>query len=81
MRVSCACFRDAGILFLGDFWHARGDLPVEPLNKAVEEMASWDCPTLFLPGNHDQSVPSPEWSKGACHRVCGVGDIFDERLE
>ena len=26
-----ALARDAGILFLGDFWHARGAIPVEPL--------------------------------------------------
>lgn len=28
--------RNAGVLFLGDFWHARGSLPVEPLNSVLE---------------------------------------------
>jgi DNA repair exonuclease SbcCD nuclease subunit len=46
--------RQAGILFLGDFWHVRGSLPVEPLNAAIQEMGSWTQPTVMLPGNHDQ---------------------------
>ena len=31
--------QDAGVLFLGDFWHARGALPVEPLNAVLEARA------------------------------------------
>ncbi|PRW45242.1 ABC transporter (ISS) isoform C [Chlorella sorokiniana] len=49
-----AARRGAGILFLGDFWHTRGTLPVEPLNEVVQELAGWRQPTLMLPGNHDQ---------------------------
>jgi DNA repair exonuclease SbcCD ATPase subunit len=49
-----AAARDAGVLFLGDFWHHRGKLPVEPLNAAVEVFSSWRCPTIMLTGNHDQ---------------------------
>lgn len=43
-----------GILFLGDFWHERGSLPVLPLNAVLGELASWTQPALFLVGNHDQ---------------------------
>lgn len=49
-----AVARDAGVLFLGDFWHHRGKLPVEPLNAAVEAFSAWRCPTVMLTGNHDQ---------------------------
>eukprot|EP00959_Pyramimonas_sp_CCMP1952_P368226 7713378-Pyramimonas_sp.AAC.1 len=49
-----AVFRDAGVLFLGDFWHVRGNLPVEPLNEAIREMSKWTQCMLMLPGNHDQ---------------------------
>ena len=50
-----AAARSAGVLFLGDFWHIRGALPVEPLNALVRLFASeWDVPTLMLVGNHDQ---------------------------
>jgi metallophosphoesterase superfamily enzyme len=46
--------RKAGIIFLGDFWHSRGALPVELLNMAILELQSWQCPAIFIPGNHDQ---------------------------
>ena len=46
--------RKAGIVFLGDFWHSRGALPVELLNMAIMELRSWQCPAIFIPGNHDQ---------------------------
>ena len=38
----------------GDFWHVRGMLPVNPLNRVLEEFRDWKCPTLMLVGNHDQ---------------------------
>lgn len=38
----------------GDFWHARGSLPVEPLNAVLRELRHWSRPTLMLVGNHDQ---------------------------
>lgn len=47
--------RRAGIAFLGDFWHLRGSLPVEPLNEIVRMFSSdWGVQTLMLVGNHDQ---------------------------
>eukprot|EP00236_Picocystis_salinarum_P001690 CAMPEP_0183827234 /NCGR_PEP_ID=MMETSP0807_2-20130328/2138_1 /TAXON_ID=88271 /ORGANISM="Picocystis salinarum, Strain CCMP1897" /LENGTH=1066 /DNA_ID=CAMNT_0026072391 /DNA_START=63 /DNA_END=3263 /DNA_ORIENTATION=- len=46
--------RNAGVLFLGDFWHARGSLPVEPLNEVLDVFRSWTCPTIMISGNHDQ---------------------------
>ena len=38
----------------GDFWHARGSLPVEPLNAVLRVFRGWSRPTLMLVGNHDQ---------------------------
>ena len=38
----------------GDFWHARGSLPVEPLNAVLRVLRTWTSPTLMLVGNHDQ---------------------------
>lgn len=46
--------RDAGVIFLGDFWHHRGMLPVAPLNAAVQVFSRWRQPTIMLTGNHDQ---------------------------
>lgn len=47
--------RSAGVAFLGDFWHVRGALPVEPLNDLVRMFATeWNVPALMLVGNHDQ---------------------------
>lgn len=70
-----AVARDAGILFLGDFWHVRGALPVEPLNAALHEMRAWTQPTVMLPGNHDQvrgeQLP-PSFSRGSVTvKQCG----------
>ena len=51
-----ATAQNAGVVFLGDFWHARGAIPVEPLNEALALMSSanWTAPTIMIPGNHDQ---------------------------
>lgn len=38
----------------GDFWHARGPLPVETLNAVIARLRAWTQPTLMLVGNHDQ---------------------------
>ena len=48
--------REAGVVFLGDFWHARGAIPVEPLTEALALISSakWTAPTIMIPGNHDQ---------------------------
>jgi len=49
-----AAQRNAGIAFLGDFWHVRGALPVEPLNEVIHLFKEWTRPTILLAGNHDQ---------------------------
>lgn len=50
-----------GVAFLGDFWHARGSLPVRPLNAVLGEMSQWrDIPLLMLVGNHDQVTAGGE---------------------
>ena len=46
--------RQAGILFLGDFWHHRGTLRVDCLNAVLEELQDWTVPMILIPGNHDQ---------------------------
>jgi DNA repair exonuclease SbcCD nuclease subunit len=46
--------RGAGIIFLGDFWHVRGDLKVELLNRILKCLRKWSQPVIMIPGNHDQ---------------------------
>eukprot|EP00980_Cylindrotheca_fusiformis_P009811 scaffold2157_cov111-Cylindrotheca_fusiformis.AAC.5 len=46
--------RNAGVLFLGDFWHHRGTLRVDCLNSILEHFRSWKVPMIMIPGNHDQ---------------------------
>lgn len=45
---------NAGVLFLGDFWHFRGTLRVDVLNTVLDELAGWKQPLVMIPGNHDQ---------------------------
>ena len=56
--------RSAGVICLGDFWHAGGILHTRQLNAILTELRSWgtDTPLLMIPGNHDQAMrgdPSP----------------------
>jgi DNA repair exonuclease SbcCD nuclease subunit len=46
--------RNAGVLFLGDFWHHRGTLRVDCLNAVLEQFQTWEVPMIMIPGNHDQ---------------------------
>ncbi|KAL2632582.1 hypothetical protein R1flu_004061 [Riccia fluitans] len=77
-----ASSRDGGIIFLGDFWHARGALPVELLNVVIQELATWSCPAIFIPGNHDQVNMG-----GQMHALMVLGAVnplirvFDEPVE
>jgi len=48
--------RDAGVIFLGDFWHLRGALPIQPLDDVIKIFQTWQPPTLMLVGNHDQAT-------------------------
>ena len=45
---------NAGVLFLGDFWHHRGTLRVDCLNAVLQELRNWTVPMVLIPGNHDQ---------------------------
>jgi hypothetical protein len=47
--------RNAGVIFLGDFWHERGVLRVEPLNSVLDAFSRWRVPLIAIPGNHDQT--------------------------
>eukprot|EP00804_Cyclotella_cryptica_P015235 CCRYP_005366-RB/>CCRYP_005366-RB protein AED:0.05 eAED:0.05 QI:0/0.66/0.57/1/0.5/0.28/7/3820/860 len=49
-----AIARQAGIIFLGDFWHHRGFVRVDCLNAVLEAMSHWRVPCIMIPGNHDQ---------------------------
>jgi hypothetical protein len=42
--------RQAGILFLGDFWHHRGFVRVDCLNAVLETMSKWKVPSIMIPG-------------------------------
>jgi len=76
-----ALARDAGVVFLGDFWHARGALPVEPLNEALAMMSSreWCVPTIMIPGNHDQVTAGGEaHALTPLARANSMIKVFDE---
>jgi DNA repair exonuclease SbcCD nuclease subunit len=49
-----AVARGAGIIFLGDFWHVRGVLNVDLLNRVLRSLEKWTKPVIMIPGNHDQ---------------------------
>ena len=51
---NAAIARNAGIIFLGDFWHVRGSLSVELLNRVLHSLGNWTVPVIMIPGNHDQ---------------------------
>mmetsp|Transcript_15254 Transcript_15254/g.28717 ORF Transcript_15254/g.28717 Transcript_15254/m.28717 type:complete len:1362 (+) Transcript_15254:108-4193(+) len=46
--------QDAGVLFLGDFWHHRGTVRVDCLNAVLSALSEWEVPMIMIPGNHDQ---------------------------
>lgn len=50
----CAVERGAGVIFLGDFWHVRGALNVDLLNRILLRLSAWTQPVIMIPGNHDQ---------------------------
>lgn len=62
---------DAGILFLGDFWHHRGFVRVDCLNAVLAELSKWTVPCIMLPGNHDQI----SWS-GMEHALTPLGNAY-----
>lgn len=45
-----ALHKDAGIIFLGDFWHVRGSLSVELLNRVLRSLRMWTQPVIMIPG-------------------------------
>ncbi|KAJ1441119.1 hypothetical protein B484DRAFT_476493, partial [Ochromonadaceae sp. CCMP2298] len=49
-----ALVRNAGVIFLGDFWHIRGSLDVQVLNRVLKALGQWTQPVIMIPGNHDQ---------------------------
>jgi DNA repair exonuclease SbcCD nuclease subunit len=51
---STAMQHQAGILFLGDFWHIRGFIRVDCLCAVLGAMSNWQVPCIMIPGNHDQ---------------------------
>ena len=75
-----AANENRGILFLGDFWHHRGALPVETLNEIIRELAKWTQPTIMLVGNHDQVNVNGSVHALEVLRMCNPEKIcvFDE---
>lgn len=49
-----AAKRNAGVIFLGDFWHHRGTVRIDLLNAVLRSLSSWEVPLIMIPGNHDQ---------------------------
>ena len=45
-----AVSREAGVIFLGDFWHVRGALSVDLLNRVLNELSKWKQPVIMIPG-------------------------------
>jgi hypothetical protein len=39
---------------IGDFWHVRGALCVDLLNRVLASLKQWTQPVIMIPGNHDQ---------------------------
>ena len=46
--------RNAGVVFLGDFWHHRGTVRIDLLNAVLRALSGWEVPLIMIPGNHDQ---------------------------
>lgn len=68
---NAAIERNAGILFLGDFWHHRGFVRVDCLNAVLESMSKWRVPSIMIPGNHDQV----NWA-GTEHALTPLKDAY-----
>lgn len=60
--------RGAGVIFLGDFFHIRGAIRVDLLNKIMAELGTWTQPVVLIPGNHDQVTLD-----GAVHALTPLG--------
>ena len=83
MPDSCHNFQLIHYFDAGDFWHARGILPVVPLNIVLSELQNWRRPTLMLVGNHDQVqhicstlllMPNTMWNIMICisHKIASM---------
>ncbi|KAL1503956.1 hypothetical protein AB1Y20_010374 [Prymnesium parvum] len=48
--------RQAGVAFLGDFWHSGATLSTRQLNQVLAALLSWGdgIPLVMIAGNHDQ---------------------------
>ena len=68
---AAAVERQAGILFLGDWWHHRGFVRVDCLNSVLEAMSNWKVPCIMIPGNHDQI----DW-RGAEHALTPLNNAY-----
>lgn len=63
--------RNAGVVFLGDFWHHRGFINTICLNAILEAMSRWTIPCIMIPGNHDQV----DW-RGVEHALSPLGNSY-----
>ena len=67
---------NAGVLFLGDFWHTRGTLRVDVLNDVLAQFATWTVPLIMIPGNHDQVTLG-----GHSHGLTALQNAYRVQLE
>ncbi len=68
---TAAMDRQAGIIFLGDFWHHRGFVRVDCLNSVLGTMSNWEVPCIMIPGNHDQI----DW-RGVEHALTPLNNAY-----
>ncbi|KAL7444717.1 hypothetical protein ACHAXM_010925 [Skeletonema potamos] len=68
---TAALERQAGIIFLGDFWHHRGFVRVDCLNSVLGAMSNWKVPCIMIPGNHDQI----DW-RGVEHALTPLNNAY-----
>jgi len=75
-----AAVRNAGVIFLGDFWDTAntGYLNLQLLNEVLGHFQQeWKIPMAMIPGNHDM-VPCSflvEISESGKVEVCGIVDL------
>lgn len=72
-----AAERGAGVIFLGDFWHVRGSLSVELLNRVLKALRKWTQPVIMIPGNHDQVCMLGLFPSDCCFSFLPPAFFFD----
>jgi DNA repair exonuclease SbcCD ATPase subunit len=78
LRVhSIAQPRNAGVLFLGDFWHIRShSIRIDCLNRILSVLqCHFTQPMILIPGNHDQ-ISSSLWGDQSIHSLAPLQTAY-----